>query len=173
MAVLPFTNLSGDPEQEYFAEGISDDILTAVAKSRWLFVMARNSSFAFKGKAIETDQIARRLGVKYVLSGSVRRSASRIRVSAQLIEAETGGSIWAERYDRDLTDIFALQDEISEAVAGAIEPELLRKEGRRGSEQPQSSTAWDLVRRGVWEFHKVKLEITSPCSRAFPQSHKG
>jgi adenylate cyclase len=158
IAVLPFTNLSGDPEQEYFAEGISDDILTALAKSRWLFVMARNSSFAFKGKAIETNQIARRLGVRYVLSGSVRRSASRMRVSAQLVEADTGGSIWAERYDRDLTDIFALQDEISEAVAGAIEPELLRKEGRRGSERPQSSTAWDLVRRGVWEFHKVKLE---------------
>ncbi|HEX2134632.1 MAG TPA: adenylate/guanylate cyclase domain-containing protein [Microvirga sp.] len=158
IAVLPFTNLSGDPEQEYLADGLADDILTALAKSRWLFVMARNSSFAFKGKAIETDQIARRLGVRYVLSGSVRRSGSHIRVSAQLIEADTGGSIWAERYDRHLTDIFALQDEIAEEVAGAIEPELLKKEGQRGAERPQSLTAWDLVRRGMWEFHKVRPE---------------
>jgi adenylate cyclase len=124
--------------------------------------MARNSSFAFKGKAIETDQIAQRLGVRYTLSGSVRRSGSRIRISVQLVEAETGGSIWAERYDRDLTDIFELQDEIAESVAGAIEPELLKKEGQRGAERPQSLTTWDLVRRGMWEFHKVRPE----CHRA-------
>jgi adenylate cyclase len=145
IAVLPFTNLSGDPEQEYLVEGIADDILTALSKSRWLFVMARSSSFAFKGRAMETDQIAQRLGVRYILSGSVRRSDTRLRISVQLVEGETGGSIWAERYDRNLTDIFALQDEISEAVAGAIEPELLRKEGHRGSERSQSSTAWDLL----------------------------
>jgi len=158
IAVLPFAILSGDPEQEYLGEGIADDILTALAKSRWLFVMARNSSFAFKGRAIETDQIARRLGVRYILTGCVRQSGSRIRISAQLVEAETGGSIWAERYDRDLTDIFDLQDEIAEAVAGAIEPELLKKEGQRAAERPQSLTAWDLVRRGMWEFHKVRPE---------------
>jgi adenylate cyclase len=158
IAVLPFANLSGDPEQDYLGDGIADDILTALAKSRWLFVMARNSSSAFKGKAIETDQIARRLGVRYILTGSVRRSGSRIRISSQLVEAETGGSLWAERYDRDLTDIFALQDEMAEAVAGAIEPELLKKEGQREAERPQSLTAWDLLRRGTWEFHKVRPE---------------
>ncbi len=158
IAVLPFTNLSGDPEQEYFADGITDDIITALAKARWLFVTARNSSFAFKGKAIETEQVARRLGVRYILSGSVRRSGNHVRISAQLTEAEAGGSIWAERYDRDVGDILALQDQIAEEVAGAIEPELLKKEGQRGAERTQSLTAWDLVRRGMWEFHKIKPE---------------
>jgi adenylate cyclase len=158
IAVLPFTNLSGDPEQEYFADGITDDIITALAKARWLFVTARNSSFAFKGKAIETEQVARRLGVRYILSGSVRRSGDHVRISAQLTEAEAGGSIWAERYDRDVGDILALQDQIAEEVAGAIEPELLKKEGQRGAERSQSLTAWDLVRRGMWEFHKIKPE---------------
>jgi adenylate cyclase len=158
IAVLPFTNLSGDPEQEYFADGITDDIITALAKARWLFVTSRSSSFAFKGKAIETEQVARRLGVRYILSGSVRRSGSHVRISAQLTEAETGGSIWAERYDRDVGDILALQDQVAEEVAGAIEPELLRKEGQRGAERPQSLTAWDLVRRGMWEFHKIRPE---------------
>ena len=156
IAVLPLTNLSGDPEQEYFADGVTDDIITALAKTRWLFVTARNSSFAFKSKAIETDQVARRLGVRYILSGSVRRGGNHVRISVQLTEAETGGSIWAERYDRDIGDILALQDQIADEVAGAIEPELLRKEGQRGAERPQSLTAWDLVRRGMWEFHKVK-----------------
>jgi adenylate cyclase len=158
IGVLPFANLSGDPEQEYFADGITDDIITALAKTRWLFVIARNSSFAFKGKAIETDQVARRLGVRYILSGSVRRSGNHVRISAQLTEAETGGSIWAERYDRDVSDILALQDEIAEEVAGTIEPELLKKEGQRGAERAPSLTAWDLVRRGMWEFHKIKPE---------------
>jgi adenylate cyclase len=158
IAVLPFTNLSGDPEQEYFADGITDDIITALAKARWLFVTARNSSFAFKGKAIETEQVARRLGVRYILSGSVRRSGNHVRISAQLTEAEAGGSIWAERYDRDVGDILALQDQIAEEVAGAIEPELLKKEGQRGAERSMSLTAWDLVRRGMWEFHKIKPE---------------
>lgn len=158
IAVLPFANLSGDPGQEYFADGITDDIITALTKTRWLLVTSRSSSFAFKGKAIETEQVARRLGVRYILSGSVRRSGHHIRVSAQLTEAETGGSIWAERYDRDIGDVLALQDQIAEEVAGAIEPELLRKEGQRGAERPQSLTAWDLVRRGMWEFHKIRPE---------------
>ena len=118
--------------------------------------MARNSSFAFKGKAITTEEIARRLGVRYILSGSLRRGGTRIRISVQLIDAETGGTLWAERFERDLLDIFALQDDIAEAVAGAIEPELLKKEGQRGAEHPQNLTAWDLVRRGVWEFNKFQ-----------------
>ena len=144
--------------QEYFADGITDDIITALTKTRWLFVTARNSSFAFKGKAIETEQVARRLGVRYILSGSVRRSGNHVRISAQLTEAETGGSIWAERYDRDIGDILVLQDQIAGEVAGAIEPELLKKEGQRAAERPQSLTVWDLVRRGMWEFHKIKPE---------------
>ena len=156
IAVLPFTNLSGDPEQEYFADGITDDIITALAKTRWLFVIPRNSSFPFKGKAIETEQVAQRLGVRYILSGSIRRSGSHVRVSVQMMEAETGGSLWAERYDRDLGDILVLQDEVAEEVCGAIEPELLKKEGQRGAQRPQSLTAWDLVRRGMWEFHKIR-----------------
>ena len=156
IAVLPFANLSGDPGQEYFADGITDDIITALTKTRWLFVTSRSSSFAFKGKAVETEQVARRLGVRYILSGSVRRSGSHVRVSAQLTEAETGGSIWAERYDRDIGDVLVLQDQIAEEVAGAIEPELLRKEGQRGAERARSLTAWDLVRRGMWEFHKIR-----------------
>ncbi|WP_262273630.1 adenylate/guanylate cyclase domain-containing protein [Microvirga yunnanensis] len=156
IAVVPFANLSGGSEQEYFADGITDDIIMALTKARWLFVASRSSSFAFKGKAVETEQVARRLGVRYILSGSVRRSGSHVRVSAQLTEAETGGSIWAERYDRDVIDILALQDRIAEEVAGAIEPELLRKEGQRGAQRSQNLTAWDLVRRGMWEFHKIR-----------------
>ena len=123
-----------------------------------------------RGRAIETDQIARRLGVRYILSGSVRKSGPRVRVSAQLVEAETGGSIWAERYDRDLTDILALQDEISEAVAGAIEPELLKKEGQRGSERSQSASSWDLVRRGMWEFHKIRPDSHREARELFQKA---
>ncbi|MEJ1158189.1 adenylate/guanylate cyclase domain-containing protein [Prosthecomicrobium sp. N25] len=180
IAVLPFANLSGDPEQEYLADGIADDVTTALARSRWLFVMSRNSSFAFRGRAMLTDEIARLLGVRYVLTGSLRRSGSRLRISAQLIEAETGGSIWAERYDRDMGDLFALQDEITEAVAGAIEPELLKKEGQRGADRPRSLTAWDLVRRGMWEFHKIRpethwtaLDLFREATRSAPEFADG
>jgi len=158
IAVLPFTNLSGALDQEYFADGITDDIITALAKTRWLFVTSRSSSFAFKSKAIETEEVARRLKVRYVLSGSVRRSGLHVRVSAQLTEAETGGSIWAERYDREVGDVLTLQDQIAEEVAGAIEPELLRKEGQRGAECSQGLNAWDLVRQGMWECHKIQPE---------------
>jgi adenylate cyclase len=158
IAVLPFTNLSGDLEQEYFADGIADDVLTALSKSRWLFVMGRSSAFVFKGKALEIGDVGRKLGVRYILSGSVRRSTSHVRVAAQLVDAENGESVWAERYDRDLTDMLVLQDEIAEAVAAAIEPELLRKEGERGFHRPQSLNAWDLVRRGMWHFHRFTAE---------------
>jgi adenylate cyclase len=120
--------------------------------------MSRASSFAFKGRAIETDQVARRLGVRYMLTGSVRRSRDHVRISVQLTDAETGGSLWAERYDRDVVDVLTLQDEIAEAVAGSIEPELLKTESQRGAEKPQSMAAWDLVRRGMWEFHKIEPE---------------
>ena len=114
IAVLPFTNMSGDPEQEYFADGISEDIITGLSKLRWFFVIARNSSFIYKGKAVDVKRVARELGVRYVLEGSVRKGGNRVRITAQLIDAATSNHIWADRYDGDLTDVFALQDEITE-----------------------------------------------------------
>jgi TolB-like protein len=156
IAVLPFSNLSGDREQEYFADGIAEDIITALARARWFFVIARNSSFAFKGKTVEAKQIAQDLGVQYVLEGSVRKSGDRVRITAQLVDARAGIHLWAERYDRELHDIFAVQDEITECVAGAIEPELLKSEGLRATaRRAKSVTAWDLVRQGTWQFHQI------------------
>ncbi|WP_247654406.1 transcriptional regulator [Microvirga sp. HBU67558] len=153
VVVLPFT--TSKVEDEYLADGITDDIITILSKMRWLFIIARNSAFAYKGKAVEVTQIARQLGVVYVVSGTLRYSGSRVRISVQLAEGETGGSVWAERYERELEDIFRLQDEVAEQVAGAIEPELLQKEGQRMAGRPsQNLTAWDVVRRGMWEFHK-------------------
>ena len=122
VAVLPFANMSSDPEQEFFADGISEDIITALSRYPSLFVIARNSSFTYKGRAVDVKQVGRDLGVRYVLEGSLRKAPNRIRVTAQLVETETGNHVWAERYDRDLADIFAVQDEISEAVTIAIAP---------------------------------------------------
>jgi adenylate cyclase len=122
IAVLPFQNMSGDPEQEYFADGIAEDVITMLSKSRGLFVIARNSSFTYKGRAVDVKTVGRELGVRYVLEGSVRKAGNRVRVTGQLIEAATGGHLWAERYDRDLSDIFAVQDEITAAVSIAILP---------------------------------------------------
>ena len=124
IAVLPFTNMSGDPEQEYFADGVVEDIITALSRLRWLFVIARNSSFAFKGRVVEVKQVGRTLGVRYVLEGSIRKAGNRVRMTGQLIEAATGTHLWADRFDGDLADIFALQDEITEGVVAAIEPSL-------------------------------------------------
>ena len=134
IAVLPFANMSGDPEQEYFADGISEDIITGLSKLRWFFVIARNSSFTYKGKAVDVKRVARELGVRYVLEGSVRKGGNRVRITAQLIDAATGNHIWADRYDGDLTDVFALQDEITKKVVAAIEPKLLEAEGIRSQE---------------------------------------
>src|SRR5262245_105785 len=131
IAVLPFANMSGDPEQEYFADGISEDIITGLSKLRWFFIIARNSSFAYKGKAVDVKRAARELGVRYVLEGSVRKGGNRVRITAQLIDAATGNHIWADRYDGELTDVFALQDEITRKVVAAIEPKLLEAEGIR------------------------------------------
>ena len=156
IAVLPFTNMSGDREQEYFADGISEDIITALSRSRWFFVIARNSSFVFKGTAISVKDVARELGVRYVLEGSVRKSGQRVRITAQLVDAEAGTHVWAERYDLELSDIFQVQDELTERVAGAIEPELLKSEGLRASRRGTGNlSAWDLVRQGTWQFHKI------------------
>ncbi len=144
--MLPFVNMSGDPEQEYFADGISEDILTGLSKLRWFFVIARNSSFTYKGKAVDVKRVARELSVRYVLEGSVRKGGNRVRITAQLIDAETGNHIWADRYDGDLTDVFALQDEITKKVVAAIEPKLLEAEGIRSqSRSPEDLDAWDMV----------------------------
>ena len=129
--MLAFTNMSGDPEQEYFSDGIAEDIITDLSRSRSLFVIARNSSFTYKGRAVDVKQVARELGVRYVVEGSVRRSGGRIRVTAQLIDAETGNHIWAERYDRGVADVFTVQDEITTAVTTAIHPAVADAELRR------------------------------------------
>jgi TolB-like protein len=129
IAVLPFANLSGEREQEYLADGITEDIITALTRFRWFFVIGRNSSFAYKGKSLDAKQLSHELGVRYLLEGSVRKSGHHVRISAQLVDATSGNHIWAERYDLELTELFAIQDAIAERVAGAIEPELLRTEG--------------------------------------------
>lgn len=148
LAVLPFANMSGDPDQEYFADGISEDLITGLAHIRWLFVIARNSSFVYKHRAIDVKQVSRELGVRYVLEGSVRRAGNQLRITAQLIDAVTAGHLWAERYDRALGEIFAIQDEITQSVAAAIEPHLLAAEGIRAlARSPEDLGAWELVAR--------------------------
>ena len=162
IAVLPFANMSGDPEQEYFADGISEDILTGLSKLRWFFVIARNSSFTYKGKAVDVKRVARELGVRYVLEGSVRKGGNRVRITTQLIDALTGNHIWADRYDGDLTDVFALQDEITKKVVAAIEPKLLEAEGIRSQNRsPEDLGAWDMVIQAnslFWRLTKAEIE---------------
>src|SRR5262249_5767219 len=131
ICVLPFVNMSGDAEQEYFSDGISEDIITDLSKVSALFVIARNTSFTFKGKSIDVQQVARQLNVSHVLEGSVRKSGGRVRITAQLIDGITGGHVWAERYDRDLVDVFAVQDEISEAIVSALKLRLLPEEKKK------------------------------------------
>jgi TolB-like protein len=156
IAVLPFQNMSGDPEQEYFSDGISEDIITALSRLRWFFVIARNSSFTYKGRAVHLKQVAEELGVGYVLEGSVRKGGDRVRITAQLIDVATGSHIWAERYDRGLADVFAVQDEITEAIVAAIEPQLYAAENFRAQRKPPDSMgAWDLVMRALSHFWRV------------------
>ena len=156
IAVLPFVNMSGEPEQEYFSDGISEDIVTALSKLRWFFVIARNSSFVYKGKAVHLKQVAEELGVRYVLEGSVRKGGDRVRITAQLNDVATGSHIWAERYDRGLADVFAVQDEITEAIVAAIEPQLYAAENFRAQRKPPDSMdAWDLVMRALSHYWRV------------------
>jgi adenylate cyclase len=156
IAVLAFTNMSGDPDQEYFSDGIADDIITELSRSRSLFVIARNSSFTYKGRTVDVKQIARELGVRYVVEGSVRRAAARVRVNAQLIDAETGNHIWADRYDRALEDVFAVQDEITEALTTAINPAVADAELRRALRKPPGNLgAWEACQRGLWHARKA------------------
>ena len=153
IAVLPFANLSGDTEQTYFSDGITEDIITALSKFRWFFVVSRNSTFVYKGKAVDIKQVGRELGVRYVLEGSVRKSEHRVRISAQLIETRTGNHVWAERFDRQLDDMFELQDEITSTIAAAVEPELAGSERHRAMRQPiENLGAWDYFHRGVAEL---------------------
>jgi adenylate cyclase len=154
IAVLPFENMSGDPEQEYFADGMVEEIITALSRFKWLFVIARNSSFTFKGKAVDIKEVGRRLGVRYVLEGSVRKAAGKVRISGQLIDAVTGAHIWADRFERDLTDVFALQDEVTVAVVSAVQPKLLQTEIQLATRRrPENLTAYDFFLRAVPQFY--------------------
>jgi TolB-like protein len=151
IAVLPFANLSGEPEQEHLAVGIAEDINTELSRYRWLLVIDRNTTMSFKGKPVDTKGVGRQLGVHYVVEGSVRKSGNRARITAQLIDARAGTQIWAERYDRELTDIFAVQDEITQSVTGIIQPELFAAEfNRTKGKLPESMEAWDYIVRGRW-----------------------
>jgi adenylate cyclase len=176
IAVLPFANMSGDPEQEYFADGISEDIITGLSKLRWFFVIARNSSFAYKGKSVDVKRAARELGVRYILEGSVRRAGNRVRITAQLIDASTGNHVWADRYDGDLTDIFALQDEITRKVVAAIEPRLLEAEGIRAlTRAPADLDAWELVARAssiFWRMTPADSGVAIDLYRQAVRQHK-
>ena len=159
VAVLPFSNMSGDPEQEYFADGITEDIITALSHHRWFFVIARNSTFVYKGRAVDVKHVACELGVRYILEGSVRRAGQRVRITGQLIEAETGNHLWAERFDRDMADIFAIQDEITQSVVGAIEPEMLLVEGKRAFRKNVGNLdAFDCFMRAMWHFSQLASE---------------
>jgi adenylate cyclase len=159
IAVLPFENMSGDPEQEYFADGMVEEIITALSRFKWLFVIARNSSFTFKGKAVDIKEVGRRLGVRYVLEGSVRKAAGKVRITGQLIDAVTGTHLWADRFERDLTDIFALQDEVTVAVVSAIQPKLLQTEiAMAARRRPENLTAYDFYLRALQQSYLTTRE---------------
>jgi len=159
IAVLPFQNMSGDPEQDYFADGLTEDIITGLSRQRWFFVIARNSSFAYKGEAIDVRKVASELGVRYVLEGSVRRAADRVRVTGQLIDAANGIHLWADRYDRKLADIFELQDDITNNVIGSVGPQILAAEAARIRRMaPQNIDAWDLVMQALPPMWRMSTE---------------
>jgi TolB-like protein len=184
IAVLLFQNLSGDSEQEYFADGIVEEIITALSRIRWLFVIARNSSFTYKGQAVDVKRVGRELGVRNVLEGSVRKAGGRVRITAQLVEAESGAHLWADRFDGSLEDVFDLQDKVALSVAGVIEPKLERAETRRSSQRPTADlTAYDLYLRAKeeWYFHQKDrviralglLTTTKASSARLPRYYRG
>jgi TolB-like protein/cytochrome c-type biogenesis protein CcmH/NrfG len=173
--VLPFRNIGGDHKQDYLVDGITEDVIVALTRFRWFSVIARNSSFAFKDSSVDTTTLrvdaADEPGIRYVVEGSVRKSNQRVRIAAQLIEAHSRTHIWAERYDLELTEVFAVQDEIAERVAGAIEPELLRTEsGLAAARHTGNMTAWDVVRRGTWHFHQVTRDNHFKARELFRQA---
>ena len=163
IAVLPFTNMSGDPEQEYFADGMVEEIITALSRIRWLFVIARNSSFTYKGQSVDVKQVGRELGIRYVLEGSVRKAGGRVRITAQLIDAASGAHLWADRFDGSLEDVFDLQDKVASSVAGVIQPALQAAETARSARRPTSDlTAYDLFLRAS----------NGPAAGRFADSHQ-
>jgi adenylate cyclase len=171
IAVLPFANMSSDPEQQYFADGVAEDIITAMSRYPSLFVIARSSCFTYKGRTVEVKQVGRELGVRYVLEGALRKAGSRIRVTAQLVEAETGTDLWAGRYDRDLADIFTVQDEITEAVTVAIAPAIADAELRRAMRRPpESLDAWAAYQHGLWHLSKATPNDNSFAEKFFQQA---
>jgi adenylate cyclase len=181
IAVLPFTNMSSDPEQDYFADGITEDIITELARNRGLLVIARNSTFTYKGQSVDIKKIAAELGVKYVLEGSVRRAGPKVRFTAQLIDAQTGGHIWAERYDRDLVDIFQLQDEITRSVVATLQAEILILEGSLAERATTSDIqVWSLSKKAWKLFYALSRdsltqarELAQSMVKAYPRSPEG
>jgi TolB-like protein len=171
IAVLPFDNMSGDPEQEYFADGMAEDIITALSRMPWFFVIARNTTFTYKDRAVDVKQVARELGVQYVLEGSVRKGGTRLRITAQLIDAMTGNHVWAERYDREIADIFAVQDEVTEAIVGAVAPEFLWAEAKRAQRKdPGQLDAWECVMRGRAQLWKLGREEVAEARKLFERA---
>jgi adenylate cyclase len=171
IAILPFQNMSGDPDQEYFADGTVEEITTALSRIRWLFVIARNSAFVYRGPSVDIRRVGRELGVRYVLEGSVRKSGDRVRVTAQLIEAANGTHIWAERYDRGLDDIFAVQDDIASSVAAIVGPTLSIAEQQRALRKaPEQLDAWEACARASWHFHKGSAADNKIAQTYFRQS---
>ena len=171
VAVLPFTNMSGDPEQEYFSDGLAEDLITALTAWRSFPVIARNSTFTYKDRAVDVKQVARDLGARYVVEGSVRKSGNRVRISAQFIDGETGHHVWAEKYDRQLDDIFALQDEISQRITATIAPALGQAELKRSAaKRPADLTAWDYYLRGMAFIHEFTKEGNAEARRMFERA---
>jgi adenylate cyclase len=171
VAVLPFTNMSGDPEQEFVSDGIAEDVITALSRYPSLFVIARNSCFTYKGRAVDVKQVGRDLGVRYVLEGSVRKAGNRLRVTAQLVEAQTGNHVWAERYDRNLADIFAVQDEITEAATIAVAPAIADAERQRAMRKaPESLDVWAAYQRGLWHLCKATPDDDAIARDLFQQA---
>ncbi|WP_256806894.1 adenylate/guanylate cyclase domain-containing protein [Bradyrhizobium sp. Bra64] len=171
IAVLPFQNMSPDPDQEFFADGIAQDVITALSRYSSLFVIARNSSFSFKGRAVDVKQVGRELGVRYVLEGGLRKSGNRVRVTAQLVEAETGKHVWAERYDRDIADIFSVQDDIAQSTTIAIAPVIAGAEQQRAMRKPPASLdAWGAYQRGMWHLGKASAEDDAVAGQFFQRA---
>jgi len=168
IAVLPFDNLSGDSDQDYFADGIAEDLITALSHIRWMFVTARNSSFAYKGQSPDVRQVGKELGVRYVLEGSVRKGGKRMRISAQLIDASTGNHVWAQRYDRELVDLFDLQDEITETLVATLQTEVGKFERERAHRKPpENLDAWESYQRGLWHLWRITAEDLAEARRLF------
>src|ERR1044071_8028546 len=171
IAVLPFQNLSGDPEQEYFADGIVEDVITALSRNRAFFVISRNTSFTYKGPAVDIAKVARELGVRYVLEGSVRRAGNRVRITAQLVDAANGHHLWADRYDREMADVFAVQDEIARTITGELAPGVIAAEMQQARRKdPGQLDAWDRIMRAHWHIRRFTRDDLAEARRLLEQA---